>query len=64
MSSLPNAKKTVKLLKGIRSEGVDLASEKRRFQGFLQDYAGRARAEQARAVRQSAFCALCGPRAC
>ena len=46
MSSLPDVEKTVKVLKSILSEGVDLASEKRRFQGFLQDYAGRARVEQ------------------
>ena len=46
MSALPDVEKTVNVLKSILSEGVDLASEKRRFQGFLQDYAGRARAEQ------------------
>ena len=46
MSALPDVKKTVTLLKAILSEGVDLASEKRRFQGFLQDHAGRARVEQ------------------
>ena len=46
MSDLPDVEKTVNVLKSILSEGVDLASEKRRFQGFLQDYAGRARAEQ------------------
>ena len=44
MSDLPDVAATVKVLKSILSEGVDLASEKRRFQGFLQDYAGRARA--------------------
>ena len=46
MSDLPDVEKTVQVLKSILSEGVDLASEKRRFQGFLQDYAGRARTEQ------------------
>ena len=46
MSDLPDVEKTVNLLKSILSEGVDLASEKRRFQAFLQDYAGRARTEQ------------------
>ena len=46
MSALPDVEATVNLLKAILSEGVDLASEKRRFQGFLQDYAGRARTEQ------------------
>ena len=46
MSDLPDVAATVKVLKSILLEGVDLASEKRRFQGFLQDYAGRARAEQ------------------
>ena len=46
MSALPDVEATVNLLKAILSEGVDLASEKQRFQGFLQDYAGRARAEQ------------------
>ena len=46
MSALPDVEKTVNVLKSILSEGVDLASEKRRFQGFLQDYAGRARTEQ------------------
>ena len=46
MSDLPDVEATVKVLKSILSEGVDLASEKRRFQGFLQDYAGRARTEQ------------------
>ena len=34
------------MLKSILSEGVDLVSEKRRFRGFLQDYAGCARVEQ------------------
>ena len=46
MSALPDVEATVNLLKSILSEGVDLVSEKRRFQGFLQDYAGRARIEQ------------------
>ena len=46
MSALPDVAATVNVLKSILSEGVDLASEKRRFQGFLQDYAGRARTEQ------------------
>ena len=46
MSDLPDVEKTVKVLKSILSEGVHLASEKQRFQGFLQDYAGRARVEQ------------------
>ena len=48
MSALPDVEKTVNVLKSILSEGVgvDLASEKQRFQGFLQDYAGRARTEQ------------------
>ena len=46
MSNFPDVEKTVKVLKSILSEGVDLASEKRRFQAFLQDYAGRARTEQ------------------
>ena len=46
MSDLPDVEKAVNLLKSILSEGVDLASEKRRFQDFLQDYAGRALAEQ------------------
>ena len=46
MSDLPDVEATVNLLKAILSEPLDLASEKRRFQGFLQDYAGRARAEQ------------------
>ena len=46
MSDLPDVEKTVKVLKSILSEGVDLVSEKRRFQSFLQDYAGRARVEQ------------------
>ena len=40
MSTLPNIEATVNLLKAILSEPLDLASEKRRFQGFLQDYAG------------------------
>ena len=35
MSALPDVEKTVKVLKSILSEGVDLASEKRRFQGFF-----------------------------
>ena len=35
MSALPDVAKTVKVLKSILSEGVDLASEKRRFQGFF-----------------------------
>ena len=46
MSDLPDVEATVNLLKAILSEGVDLTSEKPRFQGFLQDYAGRARAKQ------------------
>ena len=46
MSDLPDVEKKVKVLKSILSEGVDLASEKRRFQGFLQDYPGRPRIEQ------------------
>ena len=46
MSDLPDVEKTVNVLKSILSEGVDLVSERRRFQGFLQDYAGRARVEQ------------------
>ena len=44
MSALPDVEATVNLLKAILSE--PLVSEKRRFQGFLQDYAGRARIEQ------------------
>ena len=46
MSDLPDVEATVNLLKAILSEPLDLVSEKRRFQGFLQDYAGRARAAQ------------------
>ena len=46
MSALPDVEATVNLLKSILSEGVELVSEKPRFQGFLQDYAGRARVEQ------------------
>ena len=46
MSDLPDVEATVKVLKSIMSEGVDLVSEKRRFQDFLRDYAGRARTEQ------------------
>ena len=46
MSALPDVEATVNLLKAILSEPLDLAAEKRRFQDFLQDYAGRARAEQ------------------
>ena len=46
MSDLPDVEATVNLLKAILSKGVDLASEKRRFQAFLRDYAGCARAEQ------------------
>ena len=36
MSALPAVEKTVKVLKSILSEGVDLVSEKRRFQGFYR----------------------------
>ena len=46
MSDLPDVEATVDLLKAILSEPLDLVSEKRRFQGFLRDYAGRARVEQ------------------
>ena len=46
MSALPDVEATVNLLKAILSEPLDLISEKWRFQGFLQDYAGRARIEQ------------------
>ena len=46
MSALPGVDATVNLLKAILSEPLDLVSEKRRFQVFLQDYAGRARIEQ------------------
>ena len=46
MPDLPDVEKTVKVLKSILSEGVGLVSEKRQFQGFLQDYASRARVEQ------------------
>ena len=41
MSALPDVEATVKLLKAILSEPLDLVSEKRRFQAFLRDYAGR-----------------------
>lgn len=46
MSALPDVEATVNLLKAILSEPLDLISEQWRFQGFLQDYAGRARIEQ------------------
>ena len=46
MSALPDVEATVNLLKAILSEPLDLVSEKRRFQAFLRDYAGRSRTEQ------------------
>ena len=46
MSDLPDVGATVKLVKEILSESLDLVSEKRRFRAFLQDYARRAHTEQ------------------
>ena len=46
MSDLPDVGATVKLVKEILSESLDLVSEKRRFRAFLQDYSRRAHTEQ------------------
>ena len=46
MTDLPDVEATVKLVKEILSESLDLVSEKRRFRAFLQDYARRAHTEQ------------------
>ena len=46
MTDLPDVGATVKLVKEILSESLDLVSEKRRFRAFLQDYARRAHTEQ------------------
>ena len=46
MSDLPDVEATVKLVKEILSESLDLMSEKRRFRAFLQDYSRRAHTEQ------------------
>ena len=45
MSDLPDVEATVKLVKEILSESLDLVSEKRRFRAFLQDYSRRANIE-------------------
>ena len=46
MSDLPDVEATVKLVKEILSESLDLVSEKRRFRAFLQDYSRRAHIEK------------------
>ena len=46
MTDLPDVGATVKLVKEILSESLDLVSEKRRFRAFLQDYSRRAHTEQ------------------
>ena len=46
MTDLPDVEATVKLVKEILSESLDLVSEKRRFRAFLQDYSRRAHTEQ------------------
>ena len=46
MSDLPDVEATVKLVKEILSESLDLVSEKRRFRAFLQDYSRQAHAEK------------------
>ena len=46
MTDLPDVEATVKLVKEILSESLNLVSEKRRFRAFLQDYARRAHTEQ------------------
>ena len=46
MSDLPDVEATVKLVKEILSESLDLVSEKRRFRAFLQDYSRQAHIEK------------------
>ena len=46
MSDLPDVEATVKLVKEILSESLDLVSEKRRFRAFLQDYSRQAHVEK------------------
>ena len=58
MSALPNVEATVKLLGAILSGPLDLVAEKKRFQALLQDYAGRARAEQVLNLRRKHLNAL------
>ena len=58
MSALPNVEATVKLLGTILSGPLNLVSEKKRFQALLQDYSGRARAEQVLNLRRKHLNAL------
>ena len=58
MSALPNVEATVKLLGAILSGPLDLVAEKKRFQALLQNYAGRARAEQVLSLRRKHLNAL------
>ena len=46
MPDLPDVEATVKLVKEILSESLDLVSEKRRFRAFLQDYSRRTHIEK------------------